>query len=76
MKSSSIIALALALTLSFPAFASDLPNPSLTPGAINPEITQQNIQSKRGNHVPCNGYNLRLAILDSNVNNNTKFKET
>ncbi len=35
----------LALALTFPALASDLPNPSLTPGAINPEITQQNIHS-------------------------------
>jgi hypothetical protein len=34
----------LALALSFPAFASDLPNPSLTPGAIDNSITQQNIQ--------------------------------
>jgi hypothetical protein len=33
----------LALALSFPAFAADLPDPSLTPGAINPEITQQDI---------------------------------
>ena len=36
--------LALAL-FTAQAFASDLPNPSLTPGAINPEITQQNIHS-------------------------------
>src|SRR5665647_496184 len=35
----------LALVLSFPAWASDLPDPSLTPGAINPEVTQQNIHS-------------------------------
>jgi hypothetical protein len=35
----------LALALSFPAFASDLPNPSLTPGAIDNSITQQNIYS-------------------------------
>jgi hypothetical protein len=34
----------LALALSIPAWASDLPNPSLTPGAINPNVTQQNIQ--------------------------------
>jgi len=37
-----IAALALAL-ITTQAFASDLPNPSLTPGAINPYITQQNI---------------------------------
>jgi len=34
--------LALAL-FTTQTFASDLPNPSLTPGAINPYITQQNI---------------------------------
>ena len=34
----------LALVLSFPVWASDLPDPSLTPGAINPEVTQANIQ--------------------------------
>jgi hypothetical protein len=32
------------LALSFSARASDLPDPSLTPGAINPSVTQQNIQ--------------------------------
>jgi hypothetical protein len=34
----------LALAISLPAWASDLPDPSLTPGAINPEVTQANIQ--------------------------------
>ena len=34
----------LALALSIPAWASDLPNLSLTPGAINPNVTQANIQ--------------------------------
>jgi hypothetical protein len=33
----------LALVLSFTALASDLPDPSLTPGAINPDVTQANI---------------------------------
>jgi hypothetical protein len=33
----------LALSLSFPAWASDLPDPSLTPGAINPNVTRENI---------------------------------
>jgi hypothetical protein len=33
----------LALIISIPAWASDLPDPSLTPGAINPEVTQLNI---------------------------------
>ncbi len=35
----------LALAISFPSWASDLPDPSLTPGAINLEVTQQNIRS-------------------------------
>ena len=34
----------LALVLSFPAWASDLPDSSLTPGAINFNVTQGNIQ--------------------------------
>jgi hypothetical protein len=34
----------LALVLSLPAWVSDMPNPLLTPGAINPEVTQANIQ--------------------------------
>lgn len=34
----------LALALSFRAWASDLPDPALTPGAINPDVTQQNIK--------------------------------
>lgn len=34
----------LALALSFPAWASELPDPALTPGAINPNVTQANIQ--------------------------------
>ena len=38
---SSIVALAF----SFPAWASDLPDPALTPGAVDPGITQANIQS-------------------------------
>jgi hypothetical protein len=33
----------LVLALSFPAWASDLSDPSLTPGAVNPEVTQENI---------------------------------
>jgi len=35
----------LAVAISFPSWASDLPDPSLTPGAINPEVMQQNIHS-------------------------------
>ena len=34
----------LALVLSLPTWVSDLPNPVLTPGAINPEVTQANLQ--------------------------------
>ena len=33
----------LALALSFPAWASDLPDPSINPGAINSSVTQTNI---------------------------------
>jgi len=40
-----LLSATLALTLSIPAWASDLPDPTLTPGAINPDVTQQNIHS-------------------------------
>jgi hypothetical protein len=39
------VLLALLLTIAPQAWASDLPDLSLTPGAINPEVTQQNIHS-------------------------------
>lgn len=32
------------LGLSLPVFSSDLPSSSLTPGALNPEVTQENIK--------------------------------
>lgn len=35
----------LALALSLPVWASDLPDPAITPGAINTDVTQQNIHS-------------------------------
>jgi hypothetical protein len=35
----------LALALSLPAWASDLPAAALTPGTTNPDVTQQNIHS-------------------------------
>jgi hypothetical protein len=38
-----LLSTALALALSLPAWGSDLPDSSLTPGAINPEVTQENI---------------------------------
>jgi hypothetical protein len=38
----AVIAVIVAAT---PAFADDLPNPNLTPGAVNPDITQANIHS-------------------------------
>ena len=38
-----IASLALALALTMPAFASDLPDPGRTPGALNPDVTQDNI---------------------------------
>jgi len=42
--SRSIFGASLALAFSFSAWASDLPDPSLTPGAFNPEVNQENIQ--------------------------------
>lgn len=39
-----IVVTTLALALSFPTWAGDLPDPALTPGAINPDVTQENIQ--------------------------------
>lgn len=42
MKVTWIAALAMAL-ITAQVWASDLPDPSLTPGAINPEVTQANI---------------------------------
>jgi hypothetical protein len=41
--SQPLVVAALALVISLPVWASDLPNPSLTPGAIDTYITQQNI---------------------------------
>src|SRR5665647_3646009 len=38
-----LVGAALALAISLPVWASDLPDPRLTPGAINMSITQQNI---------------------------------
>lgn len=35
---------AIALVFSLPVFASDLPDSAITPGAINPDITQENIR--------------------------------
>jgi hypothetical protein len=40
----ALLPASLALVLSLPAWVSDIPNPLLTPGAINPEVTQANIQ--------------------------------
>jgi hypothetical protein len=40
----NLLFVALALAFSLPAFASDLPDPAITPGAINPDITQENIR--------------------------------
>lgn len=42
--SRTIVGASLALAFSFPAWASDLPDPVLTPGAINVNVTQENIQ--------------------------------
>lgn len=43
-KPVSLLLSILALALSFPVWASDLPNLALTPGAINLDVTQENIQ--------------------------------
>jgi hypothetical protein len=40
-----ILFASLSMILAAQAFAADLPVPSLTPGAIDPSVTQQNIQS-------------------------------
>ena len=39
------IILSVLLFLSLPALASDLPDASITPGEINPDVTQANVQS-------------------------------
>jgi hypothetical protein len=39
----ALLPASLALVLSLPAWVSDIPNPLLTPGAINPAVTQANI---------------------------------
>src|SRR5450759_2421627 len=41
--SRTIVGASLALAFSFPAWAGDLPDPVLTPGAMNPDVTQDNI---------------------------------
>jgi hypothetical protein len=41
----NLLLIGLALVYSFSAWASDLPDSAITPGAINPSVTQQNIQS-------------------------------
>ena len=40
----NLLLASLALAFSFPAWASDLPDPVLTPGAINHNVTQESIQ--------------------------------
>jgi hypothetical protein len=51
VKKKSLVALALLLA-TFACFAADLPDPGLTPGAINPDVTQANI----GGTVCVNGW--------------------
>ena len=43
--SKKLIVLTMLMLSGTSCFASDLPNPRLTPGAINPEVTQENIRS-------------------------------
>lgn len=40
-----VIAAAMLLAMASSSFAGDLPDPSMTPGAINPEVTQANVGS-------------------------------
>jgi hypothetical protein len=39
-----VVGASLALALSFTAWAADLPDPAITPGSLNPRVTQGNIQ--------------------------------
>jgi hypothetical protein len=64
-KSVNCLLASLALVLSFPAWASDLPDPVLTPGAINPNVTQENIQQT----VCVNGYTKSIRPSVSYTNN-------
>lgn len=41
---SNLVILSIALSFPVCAWSSDLPNPLLTPGSINPDVTQANIQ--------------------------------
>ena len=54
-----------ALALSFPAWASDLPDHVLTPGAINPNVTQANIQQT----VCVKGFTKKIRPPASYTNN-------
>ena len=48
MKTTKLVGTSLftvLFSISFPIWASDLPDPAITPGAINPSVTQDNIQS-------------------------------
>lgn len=44
MKGISVVA-AMLLLATFSCFAADLPDPALTPGAVNPDVTQANIRN-------------------------------
>jgi len=60
----------LTLAISFPAWASDLPDSMLTPGAINPDVTQQNIQQT----VCVRGYT-KIIRPPSNYTNKLKKRQ-
>lgn len=55
----------LALVLSLPTWVSDLPNPLLTPGTINTEVTQANIQYT----ICVNGYTEKIRPPAEFTNN-------
>lgn len=61
----NLLLASLALAFSFPAWASDLPDPELTPGAINANVTQENIQQT----VCVKGYTKTIRPPTSYTNN-------
>jgi hypothetical protein len=44
IKQARVISLCFSLAFASPIFAGDLPNPVLTPGSTNPDVTQDNIR--------------------------------
>ena len=57
---------------SVPAFAGDLPDPAMTPGAVNPDITQDNIEQTICNH---HGWSTKSIRPPSSYTNNLKYRQ-